>query len=237
MTSPGRINKAERNDRYKQALMDQGFMSSAQTAEEEKIEPKKRFLIVCEGANTEKYYFEAFPVPSKDVKVIGGFGGGKMYLVQKALEIAQRPEYQGYEVWCVFDFDVKHSNLMQKADFDNAINTAHKSGCRVAFSNDCFELWFLLHYKYIQNQHHRQEYFKMLSIIWSKELRGRKYEEFGKRANGCSDIYHWVLPYQERAINLAKRLYDHKTNLPFHQMNPCTTVYQLVQELNNYLRY
>lgn len=35
----------------------------------ETIEPKKLFLIICEGENTERYYFESFPVPSNSVIV------------------------------------------------------------------------------------------------------------------------------------------------------------------------
>lgn len=171
------------------------------------------------------------------MKVVGGFGGGKVYLVRKAIEIAQSPEYKGYEVWCVFDYDVKLSNLKQKSDFNDAINMAHQSGFHVAFSNDCFELWFVLHFKYIQNQHHRQEYFNMLSDLWQDRLNAQKYEDFGKTVNGCQHIYKWLLPSQDQAISAAKRLHDEKNDgSPFHQMNPCTTVYLLVSELNKYQR-
>lgn len=55
MTNPGRINKAERNARYLKGLAEQGFVQIAKPLEEEKIESKKQFLIICEGANTEKY--------------------------------------------------------------------------------------------------------------------------------------------------------------------------------------
>jgi len=39
---------------------------------EEKLVPNKTFLIICEGENTEPYYFSSFPVPSKTVLIHGG---------------------------------------------------------------------------------------------------------------------------------------------------------------------
>lgn len=44
------------------------------------------------------------------------------------------------EYWCVFDVDT-HPNLRQ------AIQKAEANGIRVAVSNPCIELWFLLHFR------------------------------------------------------------------------------------------
>ncbi len=202
--------------------------------EEEEI-LNKRFLIICEGANTEKYYFEAFPVPSKVVEVFGGFGGGKVYLVNEAIKRAALPEYQGYEVWCVFDYDIKHDNERQSDDYNKAIITAEQHGFMVAFSNDAFELWLLLHYQYITNQHHRAEYYEMLTERWADFLNGQSYEKVGKSIFLCKSLYKKLEPDQPMAIKLAKRLHQaHFITTKYHEKNPCTTVYTLVEELNKY---
>jgi hypothetical protein len=41
---------------------------------------------------------------------------------------------------------------------------------------------------------------------------------------------------QEKAIERARSLFKQQENLPFHQQNPGTKVYELVEELNENLR-
>ena len=43
-------------------------------------------------------------------------------------------------------------------DFDEAIELAKKNGFEVAYSNQAFELWFLLHFKKYSGKLHRREY-------------------------------------------------------------------------------
>jgi hypothetical protein len=66
------------------------------------------------------------------------------YAIQAKRE-AQREERRGHgaawdEIWCVFDVD-SHPNL------NLAIAKAEASGIRVAVSNPCIELWFILHFE------------------------------------------------------------------------------------------
>lgn len=58
-------NKPSKNERDFKYLMGMGFSSINKNPYEEEITPKnKKFLIVCEGKNTEHEYFNSFPVPS-----------------------------------------------------------------------------------------------------------------------------------------------------------------------------
>jgi hypothetical protein len=229
-------NKEERNKQFLASLSEQFGLDAQSPYEEETIDQNRKFLIVCEGANTEVRYFECFPVVNKSViTVLGGYGGGKKYLVRKAAEIADKETYQQHEVWCVFDYDVKADNPNQKQDFDNAITMAKDKGYHVAFSNDCFELWIMLHYKYIQNEHHRTEYYDMLTTEWDLE---HSYESMGKDDDFAKTLYKKLLPLQPRAIRGAKNLVAANADgRPYHRMNPCTTVFELVEQLNQYLRY
>jgi len=61
----------------------------------------------------------------------------------------------------------------------------------------------------------------------------------GKAKAFCERIYQMLLEdenaNQEKAINRGKKLHDEQAHLVFSDRNPNTTVFQLVQELNQYL--
>ncbi len=65
-------------------------------------EVRKRFLIVCEGTETEPNYFRSFPVP-KEVIEIKGIGKSPKKIIEEADSINQNGDYD--RVWCVFDLD------------------------------------------------------------------------------------------------------------------------------------
>lgn len=76
---------------------------------------RKTLLIVCEG-QTEKCYFESFPVRTVKVEVVNLEGQSKLKLVECAEEMVRGDGYD--EVWCVFDMDVKfyhHYNYIDTA--------------------------------------------------------------------------------------------------------------------------
>lgn len=61
-------------------------------------------------------------------------------IVKYAETLSKLEEYQAYEVWCVFDFDIDLNIENQKQDYNLAIEKALKLGFNVAYSNDAFEL-------------------------------------------------------------------------------------------------
>jgi hypothetical protein len=69
-------------------------------------------------------------------------------VVRHAIELKDRERSRGSrrrheahdEIWCMFDVD-EHPNL------DEALSLARAHDIRVALSNPCVELWFLLHFK------------------------------------------------------------------------------------------
>ena len=82
------------------------------------------------------------------VVAIGGSHGRPRQLVEEAIaqqEHDRREERRGRgstraEYWCVFDRD-------DHPEFDRAITDAESNGIRVAVSNPCIELWFMLHFE------------------------------------------------------------------------------------------
>lgn len=191
-------------------------------------EVNKTFLIVCEG-HTEKLYFDAFPVVSARVKSVDT-GSSKMALVKKAEEARKKGDFD--EVWCVFDLDHDPSKgPQQNSDFDNAVSQCAQKGFRCAYSNDAFELWYVLHFALLQQQHDRSICYERLSKEW-----GINYEKDGKAKDFCRTVYARLEDKVDTAIRNAKKLTIGKETFPPHQQNPITMVFALVEELRKYVR-
>lgn len=186
--------------------------------------PGERFLIVCEGEKTEPNYFRSFRIPGLIDVHVEGVGVSPPRLVNVALsymrETSGRRVHEPYDqIWCVFDRDEWNAS-----DFSSAINRAETRGLKVAYSNQAFELWFLLHFHFFNSPMRRKDYERKLS-----ELLGFPYNK-----NSLS-MYDHLLSLQGTAIKNAKRL------LEFYPVprpaldNPSTTVHILVEELNRFL--
>jgi hypothetical protein len=195
----------------------------------ESIEPNKTILIVGEG-QTEKIYFESFPVLTLTVEAIDLKGQSKLKLIESTTSIIKNSETVYDEVWCVFDMDVKQKEK-EFSDFDNAITKGESLGYNIAYSNDSFELWFYLHFNYTEQKNHRTFYYKFLGKHWNLN-----YEKDGKTYDFCTEIYSKLEndkdSSQEKAIERAEKLFNSQSNLPFHQQNPISLVYKLVNYLN-----
>lgn len=193
----------------------------------------KTILIVCEG-QTEKLYFESFPVLGVKIKAIDLKGQSKLKLIESTKEIIDSTDGEYNEVWCVFDMDVKRG-ADEFADFDNAINKALELGYKAAYSNDAFELWFYLHYNLTNAQQLRTFYYTELGKIF-----GINYVKDGKKYDFCLQIYSIlnkdINSSQQNAIDRAKALFEEQKHLTFHEQNPVTKVYELVEVLNGNLR-
>jgi hypothetical protein len=196
----------------------------------ESIDTNKTILIVGEG-QTEKLYFESFPVLALTVQAIDLKGQSKLKLIESTTAIIENSSIKYDEVWCVFDMDVKQKEK-EFADFDNAITKGKAEEYHIAYSNDSFELWFYLHYNYTDNKNHRTFYYQFLGKQWSLN-----YEKNGKTYAFCKEIYSKLKndanSSQEKAIERAEKLFKEQSNLPFHQQNPISMVYELVTYLNN----
>ncbi len=123
------------------------------------------------------------------------------------------------QAWCVFDRDI-----FPVKNFNAALRLAEKHGIKVAYSNEAFELWYVLHFNYHQSATARHLYAGMLS-----DLLGVPYEK------NRLDMYERLETRQETAIRNAERLLaTYQPHRPAHD-DPCTTVHLLVQELNRFV--
>jgi len=193
---------------------------------------KPTILIVCEGQNTEPSYFNNFKLSSATVKSIGE-GYNTVSLVQRAIMLSQRKVYD--QVWCVFDKDD-----FDNADFNSAINLANQNNFGVAYSNQAFEYWIILHF----NDHQgggitRDLYDKLIN----KYLKPFNIKYDGKKSKIISnDIFDILESIEAKsgkarrtlAIDRAKRNYQLLTHQNPAKEESSTTVYRLVEELDKY---
>lgn len=197
------------------------------------LDVKPTILIVCEGKNTEPSYFNQFRVTSATVKSVGA-GCNTVSLVARAIQISKEGNYD--QVWCVFDKD-----NFPDVNFNNAIKLAIKNNFGIAYSNQAFEYWLILHF----NDHQgggikRQDYNQMINdLIKPFNI---KYDGNGNKL--IEEAFFEILDgidsktqnkRVELAITRAEKVYNQ-----FDHTNPAkeessTTIFRLVQELLKYI--
>ena len=188
-------------------------------------ERKPVVFIICEGSETEIRYFRRFRSRLSLVEVRPFVSQHKsaLSLVEHAKDvIKQEPYYpeDGDQVWCVFDRDCNTNEELRKAQA-----LAQRQNYKIAFSNPCFEVWFLLHF--IDQHGHLEDANAVLKLLDSSNA------ILNYRKNG--DYYDILHPLEEFATThanaLIKRHTSDKTPLISRNSNPCTTVVFLVEYL------
>jgi len=199
---------------------------------------KPTILIVCEGENTEPSYFRQFKLSSATIKPVGE-GYNTISLVKRAVQLSKEKSYD--QVWCVFDADPKPDNSKQAKNFNGAVALAESKGFGVAYSNQAFEYWLIIHFDDHQGGGiNRNDYnnkinrlLKPFGLIYDGEGNKIITEEIFEVLDGIDKKTN-----KERkrlAISRAERnynLFDH-TNLANEESS--TTVFRLVEELLKYV--
>lgn len=202
-----------------------------------------RYLIVCEGEKTEPNYFESIKkrIDNKykdrirvDRKIdldIKGTGRNTNSLVEYVETIKSKAVIPYGHIWVIFDKDD-----FSDGQFNSAIEQAESNGYRVGWSNEAIELWFLLHFEYLNTGVSREQYCQKLSELFKKYNIGN-----GKYTKNMPDIFEILVKYGsiEQAIHRSESL------LKNHQecgncysrakMKPATTIYEIINELKEYL--
>jgi hypothetical protein len=207
------------------------ILTSMTPKRESKYSPKRRLafrkaqetvLIVCEGEKSEPIYFnelcKKLGITSRyihPVKIVG-LGGVPLTVVNKAIELkkergreARKNNGVKYDqVWAVFDRN-GHANIEQAKTIANA------NGVKVAFSNPCFEFWYILHFECSSRQ-----YANCTEAI--RCLKGHIKRDYEKGSLPFEVEYNSVI---EDALAHAKWLKEQG------HINPYTDVDLLVQSL------
>ncbi len=194
-------------------------------------EPKRWFIIFCEGKNTEPTYFEALQRSMKGalIKIEAvGVGGVPSTVAEKAIARASslgvgkkrkkgRNSFEDRdEVWAVFDCDSHES-------YYRAIERCRSACVGVGRSNPCFELWLILHKENYDRPDGRKAMQKHLRSICPE------YDPKGRKMADCMALIGSI----ERAENRAEKQFQRRgrEKSSKHRARPYTTVWKLTRAI------
>ncbi|POO76766.1 hypothetical protein C1T30_41170 [Bacillus sp. MBGLi97] len=186
---------------------------------QKKINPN--YLIICEGKATEVNYFNGIKrhimLPTMNIKVFG-IGKSKQELVKFAIGKRSKSRDEIKSTWVVFDKDD-----ISNEDIDKTIKFAKDNNINVAFSNKCFELWLVLHFKEIDaiSELTHSQLYKMVE----KEFDCKDYKNNGKSNAALIDK---IAGSYRVALKNSDKLYKQQNN---RHRNPYCDVNKLVNEL------
>lgn len=198
-----------------------------------KIQPEYH-LIVTEGTDTEPLYFASIrdiinrQYPRKIQLNISGKGNNTVSLFVKTRQLV-KDSVNGYRhVWIVFDTDDFPAAHIERVVQLCAEHSTDETLYHAIWSNQCFELWFLLHFSFMQSDIHRSEYWPKLTE-YLIQIDGKEYTKDRK------DMYQVLRPFLDVAVTNAKRLDVINTGKPASLSAPGTKVYELIDVLRTYL--
>ena len=198
-----------------------------------KIHPEYH-LIVTEGTDTEPAYFGAIKeiinkrYPEKIHLDVSGEGDNTISLFGRAKFLAGNNSNVYKHVWIVYDTDDFPADHIDRVLQLCVENSTEETMFHAIWSNQCIELWFLLHFSFMQSDIHRTEY-------WPKLTEHLKQIGVGEYMKNRKDMYQILYPYMDYAIGNAKRLNAlNEGKLP-SKAAPGTKVYELIEVLKPYL--
>ena len=199
-----------------------------------------RYYIFCEGQQTEPLYFEGFKRLIEDNPIyrdmvlieIEPCQAETMRVIGMAEQYVKKNKIQKGQIWCVYDKDsFPASNFNSVSDRAERLSQEKPElQYRAAWSNECIEFWFLLHFAYYTSNNHRTEYIRFLN---------EKFRELGlgKYQKNMKDIFDILMKEgsPKLAIRYAKRIMKDGQGRAPAEIAPGTKVYELVEELVKYL--
>jgi RloB-like protein len=180
----------------------------------------RRILILCEDEKSSRDYFASFPHNKKQVEIhCIGTGKNTDSLIEEAIKrtLKARAAHELYErVWVVFDKDDFPLKNFNRA-FDLAKVYKEITAC---WSNECFELWYLLHFIYIDTAISRNDIAKKIS------------DQLGKTYNKADQsMYDFMKEKLDTALQNAQKLaFENELNGE-RTRNPSTLIHELVEAL------
>lgn len=185
------------------------------------------FLIICEGKETEKQYFNCFRNELRrsnfEIIALPAKHRDAISIVNRAIEEIKYRELDigyGDQVWCVFDRDINKNPELIEAKIE-----AQKCGINIAFSNPCFEVWYICHY------------IRSSASLDDGDKAKRFLQNYIPNYHESLCVYHKIKPLQTTAFNNAKYLKEEHArfgNILYSiKSDPSTNVDELVKALND----
>ena len=191
-------------------------------------------LIVTEGTDTEPLYFQTIK-ELIDAKYrdrihldITGKGDNTLSLLSRACKDVFASNIIYKHVWLVYDKDdFPDEQFDQTAIKCESIST-DETRYHAIWSNQCIELWFLLHFMFLQSDIHRSEYWPKLTSC----LKGIGQGSYRKNR---PDMYQILRPHMDDALRNALLLEQINSGRTPSKSAPGTKMQDLIQTLRPYL--
>lgn len=222
-------------------MADQIFKKNRITKEERKRKVIKlrseTWLFVCEGTKTEPQYIESLidyankstaesPLKYK-VEGVGRNTETLVKWVQNFFDCTEELYAKKQGIPYAKTFVLFDKDSFGNHQFNNAIAMAEQRGYIPIWSNECFELWYLLHFYLYSSNNGREAYFKRLS-----ELLGVSYDKAG-------DVFGAI----HTPNNLSKAMYNAKKlnddsccEKSASKRVPCTQMFKVIEAINRELK-
>ena len=153
-------------------------------------------------------------------------------VVNRAVEYVQENHIEKGQIWCVYDKDdFPASNFNEAFNKTVRLNQSNPNvQYHAAWSNQCIEFWFLLHFSNYTSNNNRPEYNSALDKIF-QGIGLKKYEK------NRDNIFDILLEHGKpgKAIRFAERILTKNQGKPPAAIAPGTRVHELVEELVKYL--
>lgn len=187
--------------------------------------PKQKFILFSEGANTERVYFNAlkqhYTNALFDIEIIAP-AGTPISIAKKVQDamLSLRKERKANSfaekdtVWGVFDED-SHDRVVQ------SIEQCKAAGAYVAYSNPCFEVWLILHHEDFNKSDDRHQVQRHYGTLDST------YQGNDSKVPNCKVL----IPNIEEAENRAISQEALRAREGAAGGRPSTTVYLLTQAI------
>ncbi len=200
---------------------------------------RKMLIIACEDSVSAPLYFRAI---FSDLKRNHAISAASLVIAKHKRsnptgvlqDLLNHPNYQDFDhQWIVIDRDEERTQKVNNnsqsghslENFNQAISNAIRKGIKFAYSNPCFEIWYLLHFEYTSAAIDRKQLVTQLE-------HGYQYAK--------NKLFTKVLDQelQDKAIENSERLIQswidiNGTTNPAKD-NPSTTVHDLVKLLNTF---
>lgn len=216
----------------KKSDMKKGWMKSRRD-KTIKIQPEYH-LIVTEGTNTEPAYFGAIrdiinaQYRGKVQLDVYGEGDNTLNLLDRAKKRVLHSSNVYKHVWVVYDTDdFSEANIDLTEDLCNQYSNSETEYHSI-WSNQCIELWYLLHFSFLQTNIHRNEY-------WPKLTAALTTLNKGTYTKNRQDMFAVLRPKLDTAIANAKRLDSINIGKPPSKSAPGTKVFELLEKLKTYI--
>ena len=201
---------------------------------------EKKYYIFCEGKQTEPLYFKGFenaikinPMYKNAVHVEAhGVGAETLRIIYTAEEFVIDNKLENADIWCVYDKDSFHAHDFNAVPAYASTLNQRQSKVRyhVAWSNQCIEYWFILHFDWYTSNNDRKKYRAYLH---------KKFATFGyqRYEKDNAQLFDVLTEYGDpkQAIQRAKQRLSECAGRTDSDSVPATKVHLLVSELAKYL--